>query len=58
MTRVTDAIDAAVQDAQEADRRRRAERDSVRTATAEPRSDIARGLRTIASALRGSKAAS
>ena len=52
MNRVTDIIDEAVRGAREAVRRQAVERSSVKEAETQPRSDIARGLRTMASALR------
>lgn len=52
MTRVVDAIDDAVRGAREADRRRREECSIVKEAVAQPRTDLAQGLRTLASVLR------
>jgi len=52
MTRIVDAIDAAVRGAREVDRRRREERVAVKEAAAQPRTDLAQGLRQMASALR------
>jgi hypothetical protein len=55
MTRIVEAIDDAVRGAREADRRRRGERSVVKEAAAQPRTDLAQGLRTLASALRQDK---
>lgn len=52
MTRIIDAIDDAVRAARDADRRRRDERSAVKEAEAQPRTDLARELRVLASALR------
>jgi phage-related minor tail protein len=52
MTRIVEAIDDAVRSARDADRRRREERSVVKEATAQPRTDLAQGLRVLASALR------
>ena len=52
MTRIIDAIDDAVRVARDADRRRRDERSAVKEAEARPRTDLARELRVMASALR------
>ncbi len=52
MTRIVDVIDDAVRGAREADRRRREERTAVKEAAAQPRTDLAQGLRMMASALR------
>lgn len=52
MTKVIDAIDEAVRRARAADRRRQDERSSIKEASSQPSTDIARGLKTLASALR------
>jgi phage-related minor tail protein len=52
MTRIVDAIDDAIRGAREADRRRREERSAVKEAATQPRTDLAQGLRVMASALR------
>lgn len=52
MTRIVDAIDDAVRGARAADCRRREERSAIKEAAAQPKTDLAQGLRRIASALR------
>lgn len=52
MTRIVDAIDDAIRGAREADRRLREARSAVKEAAARPRTDLAQGLRVMASALR------
>lgn len=52
MNRIVDAIDDAIRGAREVDRRRREERSVVKEAAAQPRTDLAQGLRVMASALR------
>ncbi len=52
MTRIVEIIDDAVRIARDADRRRREERSVVKEAAAQPRTDLAQGLRALASALR------
>lgn len=52
MTKIIEAIDEAVRGAREANQRQRAERSSVKEASSQPRTDLARGLRNLASALR------
>lgn len=58
MTKIMDAIDEAVRGAQDSDRRRREERSSVKEASSLPSTDIARGLKALASALRTARGAS
>jgi hypothetical protein len=57
MTRIIDAIDEAVRGARDADRRRREERSSIKEASSQPRTDLARELKTLASALRTDRGA-
>lgn len=52
MTKIVDVIDDAVRGAREADRRRREERTAVKEAATQPKTDLAHGLRILASALR------
>jgi hypothetical protein len=52
MTKVIEAIEQAVRGAKDAARREHEERSSVKQASSQPRTDLARGLRTLASALR------
>lgn len=52
MTRIIDVIDATVRDARATKHRERAEQSAIKEAAAQPRSDIARDLRGLASALR------
>lgn len=52
MTRIIEVIDDAIRGAREADRHRREERSAVKEAAAQPRTDLAQGLRVIAYALR------
>lgn len=57
MTRIIDAIDNAVQNAREATRRKTAEHASVKEATIQPRTDLAKNLHDLAAALRTSEGA-
>lgn len=52
MTKIIQVIDDAVRDARNADCRRRGERSAVKEAADQPRTDLARDLRVMASALR------
>lgn len=52
MTRIVEVIDDAVRGARDADRRRREARSVVKEAAAQPQTDLAQGLRVLASALR------
>jgi hypothetical protein len=52
MTRIIDAIDEAVRGARDANRRRHEERSSIKEASSQPQTDIARELKTLASAIR------
>ncbi len=52
MTKIIDAIDDAIRMARDANRRRHDERSAVKEAEVQPRTDLARELRMMASALR------
>lgn len=55
MTKIIDAIDEAVRGARDANRRQREERSSIKEASSQPRTNIARELKTLASVLRSDR---